>query len=101
AIDEALVVRRLLHHAPAAELGEAPDPGRLERKVRLAVEEGHVVLVLLLAPVAVVVIAEHAAEDDLLRGVDVLRLADDLRHPRPVLELVVPLPPLGQGATTP
>src|SRR5882762_3969686 len=91
AVDEALVVGRLLDHAPAPELGEPPDAMRLEREVRLPVEEGHVVLVLLTAPVAVVVVAEHAAEDDLLRGIDVLRLADDLRHPRTVLELVVPL----------
>src|SRR5262249_24976585 len=91
AVDEALVVGGLLYHAPAPELREPPHAVRLQWEVRLAIEEGHVVLVLLLAAVAVVVVAEQAAEDDLLRAIDVLRLGDDLGHPRTVLELVVPL----------
>src|SRR5262249_51198506 len=66
AVDEALVFGRLLDHPPAPELREPPDAMRLHREVGLAVEEGHVVLVFLSAPVAVVVVAEHAAEDDLL-----------------------------------
>src|SRR3989449_10995859 len=98
AVDEAFVVGRLLHHAPTPELREPPHAVRLHRKVRLAIEEGHVVLVLLLAAVAVVIVAEQAAEDDLLRTVDVLRLGDDLGHSRAVLELVVPLARLEDGA---
>src|SRR5207244_4148311 len=79
-VHEPLVVGRLLDHPPAAELGQPPDAMGLEGEVGLAIEEGHVVLVLLLAPVAVVVVAEHPTQDDLLGGVDVLRLAHHLRH---------------------
>src|SRR5436309_2639435 len=82
AVDEPLVIGRLLHHPPAPELREPPHAVRLQREVRLAIEEGHVVPVLLLAAVTVVVVAEEAAEDDLLRAVDVLRLRDHLRHAR-------------------
>ena len=40
---------RVLHHPPAPELREPPGAVRLHGEVRLPVEEGHVVLVLLLA----------------------------------------------------
>ena len=52
--------------------------------------EDHVVGVLLLPPVAEVVVAEHPAEDELFRAVDIGGAGDDFGLLRPVLEMVQP-----------
>ena len=82
------VIGGALDHAPAPELAEPPLAERRLRIVGVAIREGHVELVLLLAAVAVVVVAEQPLQDDLGRTVDVGRPSDHLRRLGAILELV-------------
>ena len=85
---DAVVIRRPLRHAPAAELGQPPFRVDLVRVVAGPVREDHVVRVLFDPAVAVGVLAEQPLENRGGRAVDVGGPADDLRELRAVLELV-------------
>src|SRR5213075_223588 len=89
-LDHAVVVRRPGDHAPAPELAEPPLAVFGLRIVAVALAENHVAIVLLLSLVAVIVVAQQSAEDDLLVTIDVGWPADDFTLFRTVVQIIEP-----------
>src|SRR5215831_6417597 len=87
---DTFVVRRARDHSPAAELCEPPLAIFWLRIIAVPLTENHVVVILLFPSIAVVIIAQQAAQYDVLVAIDVGRSADNFTLLGPIVKFVQP-----------